>query len=176
MTTGFQPWSFQPPMMPIPFLFSRLLLVVSAAVLAAACSRKETAAPATPTEAAAVHQPIDTELQALQGTWEGVMVGHESDGKITITIPGHTLHFHRDENFWFETTITLPADKDPKQFHATIKDCPPSQASSIGEIVRAFYKIEGGLLTLATIGDDAEETSKSFEASGTRYELRRTQP
>lgn len=163
-------------MMPIPFMFSHLPLAVSAAVLAVACSRKETAAPATLAEAAAVPQPIDTELQALQGTWEGIMVGHESDGKITITITGNTLQFHRDENFWFETAITLPADKDPKQFHATIKDCPPPQASSIGEIVRAFYKIEGGLWTLATIGDDAEETSKSFEAAGTRYELQRAQP
>jgi len=162
--------------MPIPFSFSRLLLVVSAAVLAVACSRQETAAPATPAEAAAVHQPIDTERQSLQGTWEGFMVDHESDGKITITITGNALHFHRDANFWFETAITLPADKDPKQFHATIKDCPPSQASSIGEIVRAIYKIESGLLTLATIGDDAEETSKSFESAGTRYELQRTQP
>jgi uncharacterized protein (TIGR03067 family) len=162
--------------MPIPLILPRLLLAASVAVLTVACTRNENAAPATPAEAAVIHQPIDAELQALQGTWEGVMVGHESDGKITITIPGHTLHFHRDENFWFETTITLPADKDPKQFHATIKDCPPSQASSIGEIVRAFYKIEDGLLTLATIGDDAEETWESFEAAGTRYELKRTQP
>lgn len=53
----------------------------------------------------------------------------QSHGKITITITGNSLHFHRDTNFWFETTITLPAGKDPKQFHATIKDCPPSQAS-----------------------------------------------
>lgn len=163
-------------MMPIPFMFSHLPLAVSATVLAVACSRKETPAPATRAEAAAVHQPIDTDRQALQGTWEGIMVGHESDGKITITITGNTLHFHRDANFWFETAITLPADKDPKQFHATIKDCPPSQDSSKGEIVRAFYKIEGGILTLATIGDDAEETSKSFEDSSTRYELQRTQP
>jgi uncharacterized protein (TIGR03067 family) len=163
-------------MMPIPFIISRLLLVVSAAVLAVSCSRKETAEPATLAVAAEVHQPIDAERQALQGTWEGIMVGHESDGKITITITGNTLHFHRDADFWFETAISLPAGKDPKQFHATIKDCPPSQDSSKGEIVRAFYEIEGGLLTLATIGDDAEETSKSFESAGTRYELQRTQP
>ena len=104
------------------------------------------------------------------------MVGYKAKQKITITISGHSLHFHRDTNFWFETTITLPAGKVPKQLHATIKGCPPSQASSIGEIVRAFYKIEGGRLTLATMGDDAEETSKSFEAAGTRYELQRTQP
>ena len=122
------------------------------------------------------NQPTNAELQALQGTWEGIMVGNESDGKVTITIAGNSLHFHRDTNFWFETTITLPAGKDPKQLHATIKGCPRSQADSIGKVVRAFFKIEDGTLTLATIGDDAEETPKGFEAAGTRYELRKVQP
>jgi len=124
----------------------------------------------------ATNQPIAAELQLLQGTWEGVMVGQEKDGKITITLTGNSLHFHRDTNFWFDTTITLPAGKDPKQLHATIKGCPPSQADSIGKVVRAFFKIEDGTLTLATIGDDAEETPKSFAAAGTRYELRKVQP
>ena len=122
------------------------------------------------------NQSTNAELQLLQGTWEGVMVGQEKDGNITITITGNSLHFHRDKNFWFETTITLPAGKDPKQLHATIKGCPLSQADSIGKVVRAFFKIEDGTLTLATIGDDAEETPKSFEAAGTRYELRKVQP
>ena len=129
--------------------------------------------------AKAATQPTAAELQLLQGTWEGVVVGDESFQKITITITGNSLHFHRDANFWFETTITLPAGKDPKQLHATIKGCPPPQADSIGKVVRAFFKIEDGTLSLATIGDDAEETPKSFEATkdqGTRYELRKVQP
>ena len=121
------------------------------------------------------NQPTAIELQLLQGTWEGVLVGDKAHQKITV-ITGNSLHYHRDTNFWFETTITLPAGKDPKQLHATIKGCPPSQASSIGKVVRAFFKIEDGTLTLATIGDDAEETPKSFEAAGTRYELRKVQP
>ena len=33
-----------------------------------------------------------------------------------------------------------------------------------------------GTLTLATIGDDAEETPKGFDAAGTRYELRKVLP
>jgi uncharacterized protein (TIGR03067 family) len=115
-------------------------------------------------------------LQPLQGTWEGAEVGNERNEKITITITGNSFHFHRDTNFWFETTITLPAGKDPKQLLATIKACPPSQASSIGKVVGAIFKIEDGTLTLATIGDDAEETPKGFEAAGTRYELRKVQP
>ena len=104
------------------------------------------------------------------------MVGQETGAQITITITGNALHFHRDTNFWFATTITLPAGKDPKQLHATIKNCPPSQAESIGKTVRAFYMISGSTLTLATIGDDAEETTESFEAAQTRYELQKVQP
>ena len=128
----------------------------------------------------AANQPTAVELQLLQGTWEGVLVGDNEHQKITITITGNSFHFHRDTNFWFETTITLPAGTDPKQLHATIKGCPPSQGVSIGQVVRAFFKIEDGTLTLATIGDDAEETPKSFEATEdkglTRYELRKVQP
>ena len=124
----------------------------------------------------AANQSIAADLQRLQGTWEGIMVGQEKNGLITITITNNSLRFHRDTNFWFETTITLPTGKDPKQLHATIKGCPPSQADSIGKVVRAFFKIEDETLTLATIGDDAEETPKDFEVAGTRYELRKVQP
>ena len=124
----------------------------------------------------ASNQPTAVALQLLQGTWEGVLVGDEAHQKITITITGNSLHFHRDTNFWFETTIALPGGKDPKQLHATIKGCPPSQGVSIGKVVRAFFKIEDGTLTLATIGDDAEETPQAFEAAGTRYELRNVEP
>src|SRR5262245_35551066 len=83
-----------------------------------------------------VNQPADAELKLLQGTWEGVLVGDDAYQKITVTITGDSLHFHRDTNFWFETRITLPAGKDPKQLHATIKGCPRSQADSVGKVVR----------------------------------------
>ncbi|MFM7815725.1 MAG: hypothetical protein ACKPGI_02030, partial [Verrucomicrobiota bacterium] len=59
---------------------------------------------------------------------------------ITITISGTALHFHRDTNFWFKTTFTLPGGTNPKQLHATIKECPPSQADSVGQVVGAIYK------------------------------------
>ncbi len=120
------------------------------------------------------------ELQLLQGTWEGVVAGDLSFRKITIAITGNSLHFHRDPNFWFETTIALQADTDPKQLHATIKGSPPSQASSIGQVVGAIFKVENGTLTLVTGGDGPGETPGSFEATKdgglTRYELRKVQP
>ena len=148
-----------------------IMIVCTAATFIANADEQLTANPKS-----AANQPTAVELQLLQGTWEGILVGDKARQKITITITGSSLHFHRDTNFWFETTITLPAGKNPKQLHATIKGCPPSQADSIGQVVRAFFKIEDGTLTLATIGDDVEETPKSFEAAGTRYELRKVQP
>jgi uncharacterized protein (TIGR03067 family) len=126
-----------------------------------------------------VNQPINAELQLLQGKWEGAEVGDRSHQKITITITNNSFHFHRDTNFWFETTIALPAGTGPKQLRATINGCPPSQADSIGKVVGAIFKIEDGTLTLATGGADSspEGTPKSFEATDglTRYELRKVQ-
>ena len=129
-----------------------------------------------------VNQPTNAELQLLQGTWEGVLVGDKAQQKITITITGNSLHFHRDTNFWWKTTITLPADTNPRQLHATIKDChdcPPQQENSAGTVVVAIFKIEDGTLTLAT-GNGDGKAPKSFEATGdnglNRYELRKVQP
>ena|SRR5258708_976306 len=129
--------------------------------------------------------PAAAELQRLQGTWEGVALGKETpDGPfvksatVTITITGNSFHFHRDTNFWFETTIALPAGTDPQQLHATIKDNAPSQGSNaIGKVVVAIFKIEGGTLTLAARGDGSDETPISFEDNNvTRYELRKVRP
>lgn len=113
-------------------------------------------------------QPIAAELQRLQGTWEG--------DEVTITITGNSFHFYRDTNFWFETTITLPAGTGPQQLRATIKRCPPSQSNSIGEVVPAIFKIEDGTLTLAAFQDHEAEPPKSFEdKEAMRYELRKVQ-
>jgi len=133
-----------------------------------------------------VTQPINAELQLLQGTWEGFSLSREKpDGPpvkgtntITVTVTGNSLHFHRDTNFWWKTTITLPADTNPRQLHATIKDChdcPPQQENSAGTVVVAIFKIEDGTLTLAT-GNGDGEAPKSFEAAPNRYELRKVQP
>ena len=123
--------------------------------------------------------PTASERERLQGTWEGAVVGEKSGDKITITITGDSLHFHRDANFWFKTTITLPAGSDPRELHATIKDCAPPR-DSIGKVVAAIYKIEDGKLTLAAMGEGTDEASKSFEAAEeqgwTRYELRKVRP
>jgi len=127
----------------------------------------------------AANQPITAELQPLQGTWEGTALGEELLQKITITITGNSFHFHRDKDFWFETTIALPAGTNPKQLHATIKGCPPSQKDSIGKVVGAIFKIEGGTLTLAAYAMPGEPPTSFEDADDkglSRYELRKVQP
>src|SRR5687767_12629863 len=84
---------------------------------------------ATLVTACATHPTAASELPRLQGTWEGAVVGDKSNQKISITITGDSLHFHRDTNFWFKTTFTLPAGKNPQELHATIKDCAPPKES-----------------------------------------------
>jgi uncharacterized protein (TIGR03067 family) len=143
-------------------LFS--VLAFSIAVLVSGCASRPTPTPAATT----------SELQRLQGTWEGSMVGDQANQKIIITIAGDSLHFHRDPKFWFKTTFTLPTGTNPQELHATITDCAPP-LDPVGKVVVAIFKIEGETMTLAAMGDDAAETPKTFEG-GTRYDLRKVQP
>jgi len=155
-------------------LFRQIIAVVCVVVSFVANAGEQLTANAK----CAANQPINAELQPLQGTWEGVLVGDKAQQKITITITGNSLHFHRDTNFWWKTTITLPADTNPRQLHATIQDChdcPPQQENNNGTVVVAIFKVEDGKLTLAT-GNGDGEAPKSFEAAPNRYELRKVQP
>jgi uncharacterized protein (TIGR03067 family) len=119
--------------------------------------------------------PIASELRSLQGSWEGFLVGNEADGKITLTITGDSLHFHRDTSHWFETTFTLSTDAVPKQLHATIKRS--STPDLIGQVVISIFKIENGALILSGSGDSVEELPKVFEGKGImRHEFRKDLP
>ena len=109
----------------------------------------------------ATHPTTAAKLHRLQGTWEGVLVGQEKDGKITMTITGNSLLFHRDTNFWFETTFTLPAGTDPQQLRTTIKGGPDKD--SIGKMVPAIFKTGDGNLTLAVNQDNEHEPPKGFD-------------
>ena len=110
------------------------------------------------------NQPTAAELEPLQGTWEGVLVGHEHEtgGKVSITIMGSSLRFQRlTRDDWYETTFTLPPGTYPPQLHATIKNC-TEPCDDIGKVVYSIYKIEGGTLTLVGIQASAVEPPKTF--------------
>src|SRR5882762_11992085 len=117
----------------------------------------------------ATHPPIAAELKPLQGYWEGEGAG----GKCSITITGNSLHYRAGTN-WFETTFTLPAGTDPRQLHATIKDCSPPTNNSVGKMVFAIFKIEDGTLTFAE-DDMSDEPPKTFSTNSSCYHLKKVQ-
>ena len=118
-----------------------------------------------------------TPLQQLQGTWSGVVANEPSKARYTIRIAGDSFHFHRDTNFWFETTIQLPPGTEPQQLLATIRKSAPGQENSLNKSVFAIFKIEADTLILAARGDGGDDVPTSFDTSEdtglTRYELRR---
>jgi len=122
-----------------------------------------------------------TALQALQGTWSGIVVNGPPKERYTIRVAGDSFHFHRDTNFWFETTITLPPGTEPQQLQATIRKTAAGQESSVDQSVVAIFKIEGETLILATRGGGPDDPPPlGFELSEgrglTRYELQRVPP
>ena len=107
------------------------------------------------------NQPTAAELPHLQGTWEGVLAGQESAGKVTIQITSNSLRFQgRDSNDWYEATFSLPTGTNPQELRATITGC--LRTNYLGAMVGAIFKIENGTLTLAGIQDRDQEPPKSF--------------
>jgi hypothetical protein len=109
------------------------------------------------------------ELDRLQGHWEGEGAG----GKCAITIAGNALHYRAGTNWW-KTTFTLPADTDPRQLHATIKDSSPP-TNGIGTVIFAIFKLEDGILTLAET-DGSDKPPETFASASSRYILKRSKP
>ncbi len=108
------------------------------------------------------------ELNRLQGYWEGTGAG----GKCSITITGNSLYYRAGTNWW-KTTFTLPADTNPQQLHATIKESSPP-TNGIGQVVFAIFKIEDGTLTVAEV-DGSDEPPKSFSSASSRYVVKKVQ-
>jgi uncharacterized protein (TIGR03067 family) len=134
------------------------------------------------TQAGPLGSSTAADLQRLQGSWEGVLEGHETEGKISITIAGNALHFRGlkpDQRY--SATFTLPPGTDPQQLHATITDGPAP--SAIRTVVFAILKIENATLTLAGISATAAQSPRplgqnsGFEDNSMfRYDLRKVQP
>ena len=147
-----------------PFALGALAL--SLAALFTGCQSKATqpgAESGTPT-------PLAEELKPLQGHWEGEGAG----GKCSITIAGNSLHY-RNSAGWYKTTFTLPAGTDPRQLHATIKECSPPSSNAIGTVVFAIFKIGDATLLLAE-DDMSDKPPKTFAGASSRYDLKKVQP
>ncbi len=118
-------------------------------------------------------QPNTAALRHLQGHWEG---GGAGGIKCSITITGNSLHFYSRPDFWYETTFTLPAGTNPQQLRATIKNSAPP-TNSVGHVVVAALKIEGGTLTVAVNQDPEGPPPKAFPSDPNgviaRYDLKK---
>lgn len=111
--------------------------------------------------AGATNQPTAAELKPLQGRWEGVLLGQESAGKVSLTITTNSLRFQgRDKDDWYVATFTMDTETNPKQLHTTITAA--HQTNHIGSVVRAIFKIEDETLYLAGIQEKDQEPPKTF--------------
>jgi uncharacterized protein (TIGR03067 family) len=127
--------------------------------------------------ATATTQPATAEVQRLQGTWEGVLVGQESAGRITITFNGNSLHYQGlRADQWYDATFTLPEGTRPRQIRATITGS--AQVKDIGTVIGAIFKIENRTLSLAGLEDDGTpDDSAVFDGNPMfHYKFRKLEP
>jgi uncharacterized protein (TIGR03067 family) len=115
-------------------------------------------------EKAGDEQAAKSDETALQGTWKGRSVTDNPEHQVTFVISGTHFEF-RDEtetNNWYKGTFTLKQDAAPRQFIATITECPFSQY--VGKISMAIYKIEKGTLTITAHEPGKEGVPEDFDA------------
>lgn len=125
----------------------------------------------------ATTQPATAEVQHLHGTWEGLLVGQESAGKVTITFSGNSLHFQGlSAAQWYDATFTLQKGTRPRQLRATITGS--ALVRDIGTVIGAIFKIENGTLSLAGLGDHrTSDDSEAFDGNPMfHYRLRKVEP
>jgi uncharacterized protein (TIGR03067 family) len=98
------------------------------------------------------------EAAAVQGNWQG----EEPGGKQTPT-----LEFRgSDPQEWYKGTYTLHPETTPKKMIVTITECAFPQY--VGKTANAIYKIENGMLTIASFEPGAGSFPASFDAKGVR--------
>ena len=107
-----------------------------------------------------------SDLDRLQGAWEGTETGREAEGKCTLTITANALRFQgANKGEWYAGTFELPAGTNPAQLRGTIKDCPAKDF--IGKVSLAIFKIEDGTLTLTGHAPGEAEVPKGFAGDAT---------
>jgi uncharacterized protein (TIGR03067 family) len=107
-----------------------------------------------------------TDETAMQGNWKGRSVNDNPQHQVVFVISGKNFDF-RDEtetNNWYKGTFTLREDISPRQFIATITECPFPQY--VGKTSKANYKIEKSTLTIAANEPGKEGVPQDFDAEG----------
>jgi len=89
---------------------------------------------------------IGCKEKGLEGAWTGTEVEGDS-GNWTFTFEGAKVKIESDEGLWFNMTVTLVENTDPKQAELEVDDSVMSEA--IGLVLKSIYKIEKKKLTIA---------------------------
>jgi uncharacterized protein (TIGR03067 family) len=116
--------------------------------------------------AAADKDPAMSDKTAIQGTWKGRARNNNPEHQVTFAVSGQQFDF-RDEtetNNWYKGTFSLKEDTSPRQFIATITECPFPQY--VGKISKAIYKIEKGTLTVTAYEPGKEGVPEDFDEEG----------
>jgi uncharacterized protein (TIGR03067 family) len=102
---------------------------------------------------------------AIQGSWKGRSKSDNPEHQVVFVVSGKHFDF-RDEtetNNWYKGTFTLKEDASPRQFIATITECPFPQY--LGKTSKAIYKIEKGTLTITANEPGKEAVPEDFDAT-----------
>jgi len=102
---------------------------------------------------------------AIQGTWKGRTRRDNPEHQVTFVVSSKHFDFHDDTetNNWYKGTFTLKEDTSPRQFIATITDCPFPQY--IGKTSKAIYKIEKDTLTITANEPGKEGVPDDFDSA-----------
>jgi uncharacterized protein (TIGR03067 family) len=116
--------------------------------------------------AAADKDPATSDKTAIQGTWKGRARNKNPEHQVTFAVSGQQFDF-RDEtetNNWYKGTFSLKEETSPRQFIATITECPFPQY--VGKVSKAIYKIEKGTLTVTAYEPGKEGVPQDFDEEG----------
>jgi uncharacterized protein (TIGR03067 family) len=107
--------------------------------------------------AAGCSTPHKSDQALLQGRWEGGTLQGDPHHQCSFVISGNNFEFHdeTDTNVWYKGTFTLREDAQPRQYIATITECPFPQY--VGKTSLAIYRLENSTLTIA--GNEPGQTT-----------------
>jgi uncharacterized protein (TIGR03067 family) len=147
---------------------NRFVILLSGAVLiTAGCS--------TPQTPRSGHLTTPNDLAALQGSWGGRVVQGDTKNPCSFVVSGTTYEFHdlAETNVWYKGTFSLREETTPRQFVASISDCPFPQY--IGKSATAIYRIGHGNLTITANEPGSVSIPATFDApDASRLEVTRS--
>ena len=105
----------------------------------------------------------ESDLKRFQGTWVGVIVGQEDEGKVTMTFEKEKVEFQRENSQeWYKGEIELGGkDEKPKKLYATIKDCPVKEF--IDKVCNGIYKVDDNTLMITASAPGSDHEPKDFD-------------